>query len=102
VFFRILGTIPGPIIVGALFDASCLYWREECGGRGNCWVYDNDNLSLQMFGTTVGVRVASVIAAFCAWIFFDITFCNRGKVKEQEELTAVIDNSTDTNSYKTL
>ena len=84
--WRLLGTIPGPIIVGALFDSSCLYWQEECGNRGNCWVYDNNRLSLGMFGMSTGVRVASVIFAFCAWIFFDVTFCNRNRseVKEQE------------------
>ena len=68
-FFRLFGSIPGPIIVGALFDSSCLYWQEECGSRGNCWVYDNNDLSLRMFGVSTGVRVASVIFAFCAWIF---------------------------------
>jgi len=105
VLVRLLGSVPGPIIVGALFDSSCLYWREEeCGGRGNCWVYDNDDLSLRMFGTTVGVRVMSVIIAFCAWIFFDITFCDCYKVKEQknfasgEEMTAINDHPT-TNAH---
>jgi len=88
-----LGSIPGPILVGALFDSSCLYWQEECRNRGNCWVYDNDDLSLRMFGMTLGVRVLSLIFAFCAWIFFDVTFCNRDKVQEQvkhgEELTTM-------------
>ena len=92
-FFRVLGSIPGPIIFGALFDGSCLYWQEECGDRGNCWVYDNDDLSLGLFGVSLGVRIVSVIFAFCAWIFFDVTFCNRDKVKEQEkhgeEMTAI-------------
>ena len=82
--FRVLGGIPGPIIVGALFDASCLYWQEECGDRGNCWVYDNNNLSLRTFGVSLGVRIMSLMFAFCAWIFFDVTFCNHNKVKEQE------------------
>jgi len=84
VLFRLLGNIPGPIIVGALFDSSCLYWQEECGNRGNCWVYDNNHLSLGMFGVTTGVRVASVIFGFCAWIFFDVTLCNSCGAKEQE------------------
>jgi len=104
VLVRLLGAIPGPIIVGALFDSSCVYWREECGSRGNCWVYDNNDLSLRMFGTTFSVRIVSVIIAFCGWIFFDVILCNRGKMKEQEndtsgkEMTAVVD-SPATNAH---
>ena len=84
-FFRALGSIPGPIIFGALFDASCVYWQEECGDRGNCWVYHNEDLSLRMFGVAVGVRIASVVFALCTWIFYDVTLCNRGQVADETE-----------------
>ena len=69
-FIRTLGSIPGPIIFGALFDASCVYWQEECGDRGNCWVYENEDLSLQMLGVSAcaGIRIVSVMFAFCTWM----------------------------------
>lgn len=39
--FRALGSIPGPIVFGVIFDSTCLFRRFDCGRRGNCWVYDN-------------------------------------------------------------
>ena len=74
VFFRALGSIPGPLIFGALFDASCVYWQEECGDRGNCWVYENEDLSLQMLGVSAGIRIVSVMFAFCTWT--DVLWCD--------------------------
>ena len=84
VFFRVLGSIPSPIIVGALFDSSCLYWQEECGDRGNCWVYDNHDLSLRIFGLMLGVRLLSCVFAVCTWVFFDVTLCSRHQTNEVE------------------
>ncbi len=43
--FRVIGSIPGPVVFGAIFDSACIYWQYECGHRGNCWVYDNVHLS---------------------------------------------------------
>ena len=34
--------IPGPIIMGRVFDSTCLLWRKTCGKEGNCLVYDMD------------------------------------------------------------
>ena len=37
-----LGTIPGPIIFGAIIDSTCVLWDiNECGIKGACWIYDN-------------------------------------------------------------
>ena len=85
-FFRALGSIPGPLIYGALFDASCVYWQEECGDRGNCWVYENEDLSLRIFGLSTGIRIISVVFTFCTWMFYDVTLCNRGKVTDEKEI----------------
>ena len=63
---RLLGTIPGPILGGLVFDSTCLLWQEEDGIQGNCWIHDNNalyvrNMVLVMlaltlsFLTTVGV-----------------------------------------------
>ena len=40
-----IGSIPGPVVFGAIFDSTCIYWQMDCGRRGNCWVYDNVHLS---------------------------------------------------------
>ena len=44
---RLLGTIPGPILGGLVFDSTCLLWQEEDGIQGNCWIHDNDALTVR-------------------------------------------------------
>lgn len=85
-FFRILGAIPGPIVMGALFDASCEFWQEQCGDRGNCWVYQNEDLSLRIFGVVSSARVLSVIFAICTYLFFDVTLCNHSETEKSREI----------------
>jgi len=77
VVMRVIGSIPGPIVVGAIFDSSCLYWQRECGDKGKCYVYDNDDLTVRIFILSFGVRILSILFGFCAWIFFDATFCKK-------------------------
>ena len=63
-FYRVFGTIPSHIIFGALFDSACLYWQNECGLQGNCWVYDNDRLSRSVLAYSGPCLIA------CAFFFF--------------------------------
>ena len=94
VLFRALGSIPGPIVFGAIFDSSCVYWQFDCDGRrhGNCWVYDNNLISLRtFFVTTAGVSINFVLMLLC-WIFYPPVTCSKkgteeekGKEKSMEE-----------------
>ncbi|XP_065898056.1 solute carrier organic anion transporter family member 4A1-like isoform X2 [Dysidea avara] len=83
VIVRVLGNIPGPIIVGAIFDSSCAFWQEECGDRGNCYILNNEDLSLRLFLVSAAIRALSVLFGFLAWGFFNKTLCNRGIEREQ-------------------
>lgn len=76
---RAVGSIPGPIVVGALFDSSCLHWQEDCGDRGKCYVYDNDDLTLRLFSLAAGIKVLSIICGFFAWIFFGVRLFDPSK-----------------------
>lgn len=44
---RLMGTIPAPLIFGALIDESCVLWHESCDTQagGACLVYDNFYIS---------------------------------------------------------
>jgi len=78
--------------MGAIFDSSCAYWQEECGNRGNCYVLDNEDLSLRLLLVTIAVRIVSVAFGFLAWGFFNKALHNCGnRVDEenQKELKAV-------------
>uniref|UniRef100_H2Y4M9 Solute carrier organic anion transporter family member n=1 Tax=Ciona savignyi TaxID=51511 RepID=H2Y4M9_CIOSA len=37
---RLIGTIPGPLIIGAVFDRNCAQWSLNCGEKGSCSTYN--------------------------------------------------------------
>ncbi|XP_070533590.1 solute carrier organic anion transporter family member 4C1-like [Ptychodera flava] len=49
IIYRLLGSVPGPIVIGAIVDSSCLTWQEICDERGSCWIYDNYMFALKFF-----------------------------------------------------
>ena len=55
---QFLGTVPGPIIFGAIFDSTCILWQENKGSeQGSCWIYDNGSLAFKLFFTFLGLKV---------------------------------------------
>lgn len=67
---RLLGTVPGPLIFGALFDASCLSWQEECGQRGNCWIYDRSRLSYYAISISLPSLSFATLFFFISWLCY--------------------------------
>ena len=58
---RLLGTIPGPVAMGRLFDNSCELWREGCDGSNqHCIVYSGDNISVNILTLTVICKGLSI------------------------------------------
>jgi len=70
VAFRLFGTIPGPIVFGAILDSACIYWQHECGIQGNCWVYDNEKISFRLLFLGLSGLVAHCVLAFLTWWFY--------------------------------
>ncbi|XP_032677729.1 solute carrier organic anion transporter family member 4A1 isoform X1 [Odontomachus brunneus] len=64
---RILGTIPAPMVFGALIDDTCILWNETCEGRGACLVYDNYYMSRYMLALAFIGKAASLLFFFLAW-----------------------------------
>ena len=62
------GNVPGPVIIGAIFDYSCLVWQDNCGSQGACWVYDNAALSWRLFLVCLVVNVTSGLFFFISVI----------------------------------
>lgn len=48
--FGTFGSIPYPLIFGAIADSACLIWEESCGGKGNCWLYDSEKFRYYLHG----------------------------------------------------
>ena len=70
---RVLGTIPGPLITGALFDSACLLRNEQqqqCGLLGNCLVYDNFALSVRIVALVISGLSLSALFSFLTWISY--------------------------------
>ncbi len=68
--FRVFGSIPGPLLFGVIVDSGCVYAQYECGRLANCWVYDNNLLSVRAYiFCTVGVA-ACAVCSILSWIFY--------------------------------
>lgn len=67
---RLLGTVPGPILFGAIIDNTCILWREKCGEHASCWIYNNDQLSRNFFIFVVCFKVASITFFILAHQFY--------------------------------
>lgn len=73
-FFRLLGNVPGPVVVGAIFDSACLNFRYDflCTdpSRGNCWVYDNFQLSWSVIVLVLSGISATLVFSFLTWFAY--------------------------------
>eukprot|EP00057_Strongylocentrotus_purpuratus_P026259 XP_011680733.1 PREDICTED: solute carrier organic anion transporter family member 4A1 [Strongylocentrotus purpuratus] len=80
---RGLGSVPGPILLGAVIDQACILWQDVCGTRGSCWIYDNANLAWRMAVIAVSFKAASCCMYLLAMWFY------KPAVKEDKELDEV-------------
>lgn len=81
--FRLVGTIPGPLVFGAIIDTSCLLWQDECGSRGNCWIYDNDGLSRNALSLAFPCMAVSAVCFLLSWITYPKKQSEEGKDLDQ-------------------
>ncbi|EDV20902.1 uncharacterized protein TRIADDRAFT_31000 [Trichoplax adhaerens] len=65
----VLATTPGPIIMGAFIDSACNLWKEDCGERKFCWIYDSHSLALAITGVLAIMKVFSTIFSFLTYYF---------------------------------
>ncbi|KAI8515511.1 sodium-independent organic anion transmembrane transporter [Branchiostoma belcheri] len=70
-FIRLLGSVPGPILMGAAIDRTCLLWQGDVSSddtcdvsdRGACWVYENSTMSLYFFIIVLVLKIFSTTSA---------------------------------------
>lgn len=86
-FFRVFGSIPGPIAFGAVIDSGCVYWQYECNRRGNCWVYNNSILGIRAFSIAISGLILNLVFSVLCWIFYPPLSCrsNGHAVTEDDE-----------------
>lgn len=83
--FRALGSIPGPIVFGVIFDSTCLFWQFDCDRRGNCWVYDNLQLSNRALALALSGVILNFIFSFLSWLVYPKTKKEKKSVSENPD-----------------
>ncbi|CAH1238164.1 SLCO4C1 [Branchiostoma lanceolatum] len=77
-FIRLLGSVPGPILMGAAIDRTCLLWQGDVtsdgtcdvSDRGACWVYENSTMSLYFFIIVLVLKIFSTTCMGLAlWLY---------------------------------
>ena len=71
--YRLFGSIPGPLLFGAIIDLACVEWDYNCGVRGNCWIYDNDKLSLNSSVLFLPFVIVSAVLLFVGFLTYPTT-----------------------------
>ncbi|XP_013383827.1 solute carrier organic anion transporter family member 4C1, partial [Lingula anatina] len=66
VFIRFLGTVPGPILFGAIIDGTCQLWQQNCTENGSCWIYDSALMGRNFFFLGLGVKCLTALFFFLA------------------------------------
>lgn len=69
-FMRLLGNLPGPLLIGSMIDTSCSLWNIECGERTSCWLYNNTQMSYLVMAFGLAFKGLGSIFFFLAWYFY--------------------------------
>ena len=67
-FFHIsTGTIPGPVLYGAVIDSSCDVWGKNCGHRTSCLLYNKSKMGGYLALLGIGFTSLSVFCFILAY-----------------------------------
>jgi len=61
-----IGTIPGPILFGAVIDTACKYWYTDCFNQSVCKVYNNDKFSFRFGFMGMGFKCVCAVLTITA------------------------------------
>uniref|UniRef100_A0A1I8E936 Kazal-like domain-containing protein n=1 Tax=Wuchereria bancrofti TaxID=6293 RepID=A0A1I8E936_WUCBA len=67
---RTLGFIPGGVLFGMMIDTACLKWKEECGKRQSCLVYDPYRLSWTIMAVAIVCKLVSILGTILGYITY--------------------------------
>jgi len=67
---RVIGSIPGPIVFGAVLDRACTVWNVECGVTGSCAAYNNHDLAMGIFSLNLSMKLLAVCFFIAAVVVY--------------------------------
>jgi len=70
ILIRLVGSIPGPLVLGKIFDDTCVYLADECGDKGACLINNTENLSHYAFVFGCVAKVVSFIFNLLAMLLY--------------------------------
>ncbi|XP_071854717.1 solute carrier organic anion transporter family member 4A1-like [Apostichopus japonicus] len=100
-FYRLLGTVPGPIIFGKLIDNACMIWEYECDGQQTCWLYDNGQFARSLFLVLFIGRAVS-ISTFCGSLFFYKPISEAESVDEKGPAAVIATDTPEVTKQETM
>ncbi|QQP38436.1 Solute carrier organic anion transporter family member, partial [Caligus rogercresseyi] len=78
----VIGSIPGPMIFGAVLDKGCVLWKPGvCGEDGaNCLIYENVTMSISIMTFFFVFKVLGILSYGVA-----LLFSARSKILDEED-----------------
>ncbi|KAB7499821.1 hypothetical protein Anas_01195, partial [Armadillidium nasatum] len=87
VLISLFSFIPGPIIMGAVVDSSCIIWDNTCGQKGNCWLYDSDKFRMLIHVFPAVLILISLLGDIVVFIYSKdlLLYGEDEEIRETEE-----------------
>lgn len=92
--YKLLGSFPGPVLMGKIFDSNCLFSQPACDGSGGCPIYNNSWLSVSYTNMAVWMIACSALCYGAA------VFVHKEPVlvrREMEMMTSLTESTTNYN-----
>nr|XP_039250315.1 solute carrier organic anion transporter family member 4A1-like [Styela clava] len=80
-FVRLVGIIPGRVIVGAVLDVACVSWSTECGEQGSCRTYRRLEVARN---NTILLLIQTVVCAIFYFLVY-LVYKPAGSSEQKEE-----------------
>lgn len=81
----LFGNVPCPIVYGAVVDSACLIWKQTCGEKGACGLYDSNVFRMFYHGTTGAILLCAFFVDVIVWYKAGKIQISEGVDEEEEE-----------------
>ena len=72
-----------------MIDSACRLWKDKCGEKGSCWVYDNTQMAHLLVAILIGFKSISIIMNILALKLYRAPV-NNSNGKNTEGLTLAV------------
>ncbi|XP_078333844.1 solute carrier organic anion transporter family member 2B1-like isoform X2 [Crassostrea virginica] len=93
--------LPAPIAYGKLFDNTCLTWKETCGSKGACHLYDIESMRFTLMSVNALLAAISFLITIPAFIFSQKEM-RESKMEQSIEITEPQTKTSPTSTSLTL